>query len=241
MLACDSILSVACLSVGAVATAAGAGGVEGSVGTSALRAFPALLSARSAFMPGTISALIVAGGRDEAINVTCGLAWARVRSFRAVSRWGPGAFPVSASSPADSCISICALAWAVIVGGRAGGSGETVWGALEIFPTGTGGCASFEISECPFHVPGCKSTMTVKAPNTAAIAPQRRTGQEFQRRPGATREGSATATSAGRVKAATSRHSAHWLRWPSTCARSLSVRVFSTKAASRLASGWTAP
>jgi len=86
-------------------------------------------------------------------------------------------------------------------------------------------------------MPGCNTTTTVRAPNATAMALQRRTSHGLERRLAGTRAGSAATASAGRVKAATSRHSAHWLRWFSTCVRSRSVRVFSTKAASRFASG----
>ena len=90
-------------------------------------------------------------------------------------------------------------------------------------------------------MPGCKTTTIVRTPKTAAIAPQRNTGQGFQRRPAATRGGSAITVSAGMMKAVTSRQFAHWLRWFSTCVRSPSVRALSANAASTLASGCSAP
>jgi hypothetical protein len=133
-------------------------------------------------------------------------------SFRARSWRCPDAFWLAAISPADACGSPCAIARAVSEGGGADGDGETVWGALVMYPAGAGGGVIFEISCCPFHMPGCKTTTTARVPNTAAIAPQRRTSERLHRGPAATRTGSAAAASSGSAKAATSRQSAHVAR-----------------------------
>jgi hypothetical protein len=222
--------------------AAGAKGREGWGGATAVIAFPPLPSPSAVCTLGRLSALTGAGGRVESNAVTCFLAVAcSSLSWREISRRAPDIFAIDVNAPADSRASADGLAWAVLAGDGADGSGAAAWGGFAAFPAGAGVDVTLEISCCRFHMSGCKTTTMVSPPNTAAIAPQRRTGQGFHRRPAATRTGGAIAASVGMERAAISRQSAHWLRWVSTCVRSFSVSVFSTKAASRLASGCRPP
>ena len=92
-----------------------------------------------------------------------------------------------------------------------GGAGEGDGGLL-MLSAGAGAGVILEISWPSFLMPGRKTTTSVTVPNAAASAAQRIIGPGLQRHGAATPARSAVASSAGNVRAATSRQSAHWLR-----------------------------
>ena len=124
----------------AVVASAGAGeGARRGKSPWAVSAFPPLPCARSIFFARNTRARNAAGGRDEAIKVTCCLAWALRRDHPRPTLDAILALPTAAISPAGFRASTRALAWTLPGGGGAKGGADTAGGALGLFPAGTGG------------------------------------------------------------------------------------------------------